>query len=261
MTILTDYADKYHFAAIARDATGVLTVTLGTGAGTWVFDQKAQDDLGRLYADIADDRETKVVIFTGTGDAFCGALDVEEVGATIAAFDNDWADRWIENGRRGLFNMLSIERPVIVAFNGPAHIHAELWVTGDIVLATPDTTIRDEVYTPAGNIPGGAIVTVWEHLIGSSRTRYFQFAGQTLDAETLHDLGVVHEILPRDGLLARAQELAAKLAERPTLSLRYTKSALIHSLRSAALADTQHYMNTAFGLVKDFAVKPATAGA
>jgi enoyl-CoA hydratase/carnithine racemase len=261
MTALSNYVNRYHFARFSRDDTGVLTVTLGTEGASWVFDQKAQDDLGRLHFDIADDRDNKVIIFTGSGDAFCAALNGAEIGETIGAFDITWADRWIENGRRALFNMLAIERPVIVAFNGPTHIHAELWVTGDIVLATPNTTIRDDVYTPGGNIPGGAIVTIWEHLIGSSRTRYFELAGQTLDAKTLHQLGVVHEILPREALLKRAKELAAALAARPTLSLRYTKSALIHSLRQAALSDTQGYMNTAFGLVKDFAIKPAKAGA
>jgi enoyl-CoA hydratase/carnithine racemase len=55
--------------------------------------------------------------------------------------------------------------------------------------------------------------------------------GQTLDARSAHELGLVAEVLPPDRLLPRAWELAESLAKKPTLALRYTRLLLTEYLR------------------------------
>jgi enoyl-CoA hydratase/carnithine racemase len=52
-----------------------------------------------------------------------------------------------------------------------------------------------------------------------------------LGAETAKEWGVVNEILPADGLLRRARELAEGLAKLPPLTTRYTRIALTQRLR------------------------------
>jgi enoyl-CoA hydratase/carnithine racemase len=55
--------------------------------------------------------------------------------------------------------------------------------------------------------------------------------GQTLDAREAHRLGLVAEVLPPERLMARARELAAELARKPTLLLRYTRLLFTEYLR------------------------------
>jgi enoyl-CoA hydratase/carnithine racemase len=57
----------------------------------------------------------------------------------------------------------------------------------DIVIATPDTVFQDKPHFGFGIVPGDGIDSLWPHVIGSIRGRYFvliltQQPQQTLDA-------------------------------------------------------------------------------
>ena len=52
------------------------------------------------------------------------------------------------------------------------------------------------------------------------------FTGRTIKSEEAKAIGILLEITEPDGLLARAQEMAAKIATKPPLALRYSKRLL-----------------------------------
>src|SRR4051812_44351532 len=115
---LKDYASKYRNAAITRQ-DGVLEVVLHTESQSLVWTIDVHDDLPYLFTDIASDPENKCVLLSGTGDAFCGALD-------HATFNTDTPRTWdniLYEGQRLLNNFLAINVPVITAINGPALYH------------------------------------------------------------------------------------------------------------------------------------------
>ena len=121
--------------------------------------------------------------------------------------------------------------PIIGAINGPALIHAEIPVMSDIVLASENATFQDAPHFPNGVVPGDGVHVIWPALLGQNRGRYFLLTGQTLSAKEALDLGVVAEVLPRDRLLPRAWELAEQLAEKPDLTLRYSRVAMTLQLK------------------------------
>jgi enoyl-CoA hydratase/carnithine racemase len=68
-------------------------------------------------------------------------------------------------------------------------------------------------------------------LMGMNRGRYFLLTGQEIGAREALELGLVSEVVPRENLLPRAWELAEQLAQKPPLTLRYTRVAFTIHLK------------------------------
>jgi enoyl-CoA hydratase/carnithine racemase len=99
------------------------------------------------------------------------------------------------------------------------------------VLATPSVVFQDKPHFEFGIVPGDGVNLLWQEAIGTIRGRYFILMRQELDARTAKDWGAVNEIVPADGLLPRAREIAEGLAALPPLTASYTRIALTQKLR------------------------------
>jgi len=237
MTTLADYRTRYAFAAIERSPSGVLTVTMNTDGGSWVFSNDAHARLGFLFEDIAADPETKVVLFTGAGDVFCNSAIMEEVGAIFGTMNPTQVDSWYWDGKRFLTRVLDIEVPVIFAVNGPAMIHGEIFMGAELVIASTMATFQDATHIPTGNVPGGDTQVIWEELLRLNRHRYFQLAGQILSADEAYAAGAVSRVVAPSELMIVARAEAERLAALPIDTLRATRLALNARLRRLVLAE------------------------
>lgn len=237
MTRLADYQGKYAFASIERSGSGVLTVTMNTDGGSWVFSNDAHARLGQMFDDIAADPDTKVVLFTGAGEAFCNSAIMEEVGLIFGSMNPAQVDEWYWDGKRFLTKMLDIEVPVIFAVNGPALIHGEIFMGAELVIASTHATFQDATHIPTGNVPGGDTQVIWEELLRLNRHRYFQFAGQMLTAHEALAAGAVSMVVEPEALLPTAKAHAERLAALPLDTLRATRLALNARLRRLVLAE------------------------
>ena len=227
-----DYRDRYHTIRLTRSATGVLELAMHTrgGVAKWGTSTRSlHAELGECFADIARDRDNKVVILTGTGDVFCTEMDREE-RPHEAGLAPMW-ERIHEEGVALLENLLAIPVPVIGAVNGPATLHAELAVLSDIVLAADHAEFADLAHGIHGVVPGDGVHVVWPMLLGPNRGRYFLLTGERIGAAEAKALGVVGEVMPQAELMPRARELAEGLARHPIRFLRHTRAVLIHQLR------------------------------
>lgn len=237
MTKLADYQNKYAFAAIERSGSGVLTVTMNTNGASWVFSNDAHARLGFMFEDIAADPDTKVVLFTGAGDAFCNSAIMEEVGLIFGSMNPKQVDEWYWDGKRFLTKLLDIEVPVIFAVNGPALIHGEIFMGAELVIASKNATFQDATHIPTGNVPGGDTQVIWEELLRLNRHRYFQFAGQLLTAQEAMAAGAVSMVVEPEDLMPTATAHAERLAALPIDTLRATRLALNARLRRLVLAE------------------------
>ena len=66
--------------------------------------------------------------------------------------------------------------------------------------------------------------------------------GQVLQAREAKELGLVAELMPREKLLPRAWEIAAQLARKPDMLLRYARAVLTHPLRKALEDGMPYYL-------------------
>lgn len=235
MTVLADYQNKYRNIQFER-RDGVLQMTLHTDGGPMQWGAKLgsiHEQLGHAFWDVAHDIETRVLILTGTGNAFCNQRNLAEYGDKP---DGAFWYRMIKEGKDFLMQFLDIEVPVISVINGPATIHPELPALGDIVLAAEDAVLQDS-HMPQGVVPGDGAHVVWEHLLGPNRSRYFFYTEQIMTAQEAKAAGVVAEILPREQLLPRAWELATHLAKKPLQTLHYTRTILTQPIKKKMLSD------------------------
>ena len=131
---------------------------------------------------------------------------------------------------------------MIAAVNGPATVHSELAVLSDITLASENAIFQDQAHILFSTVPGDGIAVVWMELLGINRGRYFLLTGQKITAQEALQLGVVNEVLPKDKLMTRANELAERLAALPPLTARYTR--VIFTQRLKRLLDE----NLGYGL-------------
>ncbi|WP_084581245.1 enoyl-CoA hydratase/isomerase family protein [Sphingomonas azotifigens] len=227
----TGYLERYDNIAFRRE-DGVLEVRLHTrgGPARWAAWGGLHRQLGPAFHDIAQDREVRAIILTGTGDSFCQGYD--DQGEAMPKMGPAVWDALFNEGRRMLHNLLAIEVPVIAAVNGPALIHAELAVLSDIVLASQTARFADKAHAIAGVVPGDGVHSVWPMLLGPNRGRYFLLTGEEIDAQEALRLGIVGEVLSPDALLPRAWEHARRLAALPPQAMRYTRIALTERLRA-----------------------------
>ena len=217
MAKFEEYANKYPNIHMER-RDGILQITFHSDEGSLKWGVPPHRDFGYAFTDIGSDVENKVIIMTGTGDDFCAEIEPIPGIRNPRGWD---AIYW--EGKRLLVNLLDIEVPIIAAVNGPALIHSEIPLLSDIVLASENAVFQDAPHFPNGIVPGDGVHVVFPLLMGTNRGRYFLLTGQKLSAKESLDLGLVSEVLPRENLVPRAWELAEQLAQRPPLTLRYTR--------------------------------------
>jgi enoyl-CoA hydratase/carnithine racemase len=227
MSSFDSYRDGFPNARLTRSRSGVLEVALHSNGGTLVFDGHTHEQFVDLFHAIGSDPDNRVVILTGSGDAFMESLSPEG----FDFFSPRGYDKIYREGRKVLMNILDIEAPLIAAVNGPARLHSEYILLADIVLATPSTVFQDKPHFELGIVPGDGVHLLWQEVIGSVRGRYFILTRQELGAETAKEWGAINEIVPAGRLLARAREIAEGLAKLPPLTTRYTRIALTRKLR------------------------------
>jgi 6-oxocamphor hydrolase len=241
MTQFKDYSNKYSNIHMERN-DGILEITFHTNGGTLVWGSGPQSQLGSAFYDIGRDKENKIVIMTGRGNAFIEEIDSSTLGErlpnskiTPTTWNNIYSD-----AKRLLMDLLDIEVPVIAAVNGPVNIHAEIAVLSDIVLASEDSAFQDAPHYPNGLVPGDGGHIIWPYLLGRNRGRYFLLTGQRLSAQEAFELGVVNEVLPARHLLPRARELAEQLLKQPPLTRNYARVVMVQELKELMQRHLSH---------------------
>ena len=192
MSRFESYRNAFPNARLTRSDSGVLEVRFHTDGGKLVFNGHTHEQFVDLFHQIGSDPDNRVVILTGSGDAFMDAISPE-------GFDFSSPrgyDKIFREGRKVLMNILDIEVPMITALNGPVLLHSEYALLTDIILATPETVFQDKPHLEFGIVPGDGMHVLWPEVIGSVRGRYFLLTRQVLDAETAKEWGVVNEIVP-----------------------------------------------------------------
>jgi enoyl-CoA hydratase/carnithine racemase len=244
-TRFSEYEGRYANYRFELSDEGILLMQCHTDGGSLVWDWKAHDEMSDAFADVAGDREIKVLIHTGTGESYNASWGYDDLEKPMYhAMDGQKGltvfDEKAWYGRNLIENILAVEVPMISAVNGPCNIHSEVPLLGDIVLASEDAYFQDLAHFPRGMVPGDGQHVIWPAIVGCNRARYMLLTGKPISAQDALEWGAVAEVLPKDRLLDRAWELARELAKRPPLTLRYTRMLFTQRLKRLFLDELAH---------------------
>ena len=191
--------------------------------------------------DEVENSQTRVVILTGAGKAFCAGMDLEALQALAeesrhSLLENKGpedalahsSEAHLADSRRtaSMFRRIyAFPKPVIAAVNGPAVAGGcGIATVCDYTLAVPGAKFG-YTETRIGFIP--ALVSVFLlRQIGEKRARDLLLSGRLFDAEEARQMGLVNEVVPEERLMARSRQLATSLLEASPTSLRCTKRLL-----------------------------------
>ena len=163
--------------------------------------------LGAALTRATDDPAVRVIVLTGSGPAFCAGADLKGGGAAVAP----------GGGQRNPFvdilkSMWDGPKPVVVAANGHAFGGGiGLVAAADVALAVEGAMFSfSEVRV--GVIPAMISVVVLPKL-GVHQTMRLFLTGRRFDAREALGYGILHRVVPADGLATAVQEEIDAIAQ------------------------------------------------
>jgi len=219
-----EWFNRYPGLRFERRDNGVLWMFLDRPEVFNATDGPMHLGLSRVWLDINDDPETRVVVVTGTGDAFSAGGDLNWISGFVG--DHDAAQDILVEATDLVHRMLACRKVIISAINGVA-VGAGLAVAlmADISLIGEDVKLTDG-HMNIGVGAGDHAVLLWPLLCGMARAKYYLLTADFIDGKTAGEIGLVSKALPSEELLAEAERVANKLGRGPQHAIRGTKRAL-----------------------------------
>jgi enoyl-CoA hydratase len=198
------------------------------------FNEELEEDLSRLFLDVATDEATAVLVLTGAGRAFSAGGDFEQMQRAID--DPDLFLKGISSGKRMLFSLLDCPKPVIAKVNGAAMgLGATIALFCDIIIAAEHAKIADP-HVRAGYAAGDGGAVIWPQLIGYARAKEYLMTGDALTGEEAARIGLINKAVSAANLDGVVNELAQRLANGASRAIQWTKLAVNIRLKEVAHA-------------------------
>ncbi len=225
-----DYAEFRHLV-FERRPNGVLLVTFNRPEVLNATNDRLHWELTQVWPTIGADPETRVAVVTGAGRAFSAGGDLEMVEAN--ARDPKRLIRTFHEASDLVYNMINLDKPVVSAINGVA-VGAGLVVAllADISIMAETARVTDG-HTRLGVVAGDHAAIVWPLLCGMAKAKYYLLTCDFIDGREAERIGLVSLCVPADQLMAKAFDVADRLAQGSQQAIRWTKRALNNWLRLA----------------------------
>lgn len=194
------------------------------------------DEMGLEIAEalrVADtDKETRVLVITGAGRAFCAGADVKAF-AEAAEARKRGEDRPSVSPSiigRGPWLFRNFSKPIIASINGPAMgIGLTMALACDLRIAADMATLG-AIFVRMGVMPEFGSTYNLPRLVGIAKACELVFTGKIIEAKEAFEIGLVNQVVPADQLKAATRELAASIAQWPPLAIQTSKRALYQGL-------------------------------
>jgi enoyl-CoA hydratase len=217
---------------IVEQQGAVLVVTLNRPEKKNAVNSEVMCRLYDAWVRLDQDDEIRVAILTGRGDTFCAGMDLAEIGKLRSGVtDNEWIERvrkqphviygaWLKTYRP--------TKPVILAAEGFARAGGTEILQGTDIRIAGESAKFGVTEVQRGLFPMAGSAVRLRRQIPYAIAAEMLLAGDDLPARRAFELGLVNHVVPDGQALAKAMEIAQRIAANGPLAVK----ALVATLRA-----------------------------
>jgi enoyl-CoA hydratase len=211
---------------VDRPADGVVKLTLNRPDVRNALRTQTLAEIAAELAAAAADDGVRAVVITGGLRYFAAGADIREMAplGPVEILTHERQRHWKA--------IAGFPKPLIAAVNGFAlGGGCELALCADILVAGSNAQFGQPEIN-LGLIPGAGGTGRLARTVGKALTMQMVLTGQPIDAQTALAAGIAVEVDEPESALSRAVEIAAVIATRPPLAVRFAKEAVLRAFES-----------------------------
>jgi enoyl-CoA hydratase/carnithine racemase len=176
---------------------------------------KMKNELSDALSEMEVDEDIRAVILTGAGRAFSAGHDNDDPLENMPEFASLKEEEIL----------FTLDKPTIAAVHGYTLGDAmQQALLCDIIIAS-ENTVLGFIGPKVGALCYGSF-TVLPAIVGRHKAAELLFTCDQISAEEGYRIGLVNKVVPHDELISAAVEMAKKIAQWPSASIKYTKRAM-----------------------------------
>jgi enoyl-CoA hydratase/carnithine racemase len=212
-------------------AEGVGTIRLNRPERKNAFTLEMVDRWAEILHGARADPAVRVVILTGTGDAFCSGVDLDRRYASEPPTPLQRAQLLTDHVHRIPLALEALDKPVIAAVNGVAiGAGMDMALMCDMRIMARSARMS-EGYIRVGTIPGDGGCYYLPRLVGPAKALELLLTGDFVDSAEAARLGIVNRVVDDADLDDAVATLARQIVHAPPLAIRAIKRAVYQSAR------------------------------
>jgi 2-(1,2-epoxy-1,2-dihydrophenyl)acetyl-CoA isomerase len=186
-----------------------------------------------ILREVQEDDDLRALIITGAGRGFCSGADVAVQAARAAGQQADTSRKTLlQLVGSVILGFEKVNKPIIAAVNGiAAGIGLTLTLACDIRIASTNGRFS-AIWVKRGLIADGGATLLLPLAVGMEKALELSFTGEIIDAREAERIRLVSRVVPQEELMARAKELAQKIAGGPPISVELLKRVMWEKIRS-----------------------------
>lgn len=210
-------------AVLVEQEGHVLIVTLNRPAKKNCVNSEVMCRLCDAWTRLDEDDDLRVAILTGTGDTFCAGMDLSEIPKLRTGKpENDWMKRVMDNPHMMMDCWLKTYRPkkpVILAAEGFARAGGTEILQGTDIRVAGESAMFGVTEVQRGLFPMAGSAVRLRRQIPYAVAAEMLLAGEDLPAKRAYDLGLVNHVVPDGQALAKAKQIAERIASNGPLAV------------------------------------------
>jgi 2-(1,2-epoxy-1,2-dihydrophenyl)acetyl-CoA isomerase len=227
----TSPALQENLVVLEKREASVATLVMNRPERMNAINKELATALNEALDRLSGDEETRVVVVTGAGRAFCAGGDLGAIGKGHREKNTKELQPILRSGMQVVLKMRTMLKPVIAAIHGPAAgAGMNIALAADIRIASDEASFGQN-FAKVGLFPDYGGTFFLPELVGPAIAAEMFYTGDMIDAATALRLGLVNRLVPSAQLEAETNALAQKIAQGPPVAIRAVKRMLLASSR------------------------------
>jgi len=234
---------KYNYdnVLVEQRKDGITFLTLNRPEKRNAMSPGLHHDMDDALERLAVDPDTKLVILTGAGKAFCAGQDLKTYfrGLSNDPVARSRAAAASESWRS--YRLIGFPKPTIAMVNGFVFGGGLTPIVSCDVAVAANEAVFGISEINWGHIPGGLVGWNVNQVMSARDAMWYSISGDTFNGKEAAEMKFVNFSVPRRKLKSETLKIARKLLKKNPWAIRYTKEA-IRSVRDMNMEQAADYL-------------------